>query len=43
MVAVKGEDCVPVELGKVAGNLKRVPLDHPWIRSARLVGTCFGD
>jgi 6-phosphofructokinase 1 len=43
MVAVKGEDCVLVELGKVAGNLKRVPLDHPWIRSARLVGTCFGD
>ena len=43
MVAVKGEECVPVELGKVAGNLKRVPLDHPWVQSARLVGTCFGD
>lgn len=43
MVAVKGEECVPVELGKVAGNLKRVPPDHPWIQSARLVGTCFGD
>lgn len=43
MVAVKGEECVPVELGKVAGNLKRVPPEHPWIQSARLVGTCFGD
>lgn len=43
MVAIKGEECVPVELGKVAGNLKRVPLEHPWIQSARLVGTCFGD
>jgi len=43
MVAVKGEECVPVELGEVAGKLKAVPLGHPWIQSARLVGTCFGD
>ena len=43
MVAVKGDDCVPVELGRVAGNLKSVPLDHPWLQSARLVSTCFGD
>ena len=43
MVAVQGAECVPVKLSKVAGHLRNVPLDHPWIRSARLVGTCFGD
>ncbi|HYG75208.1 MAG TPA: ATP-dependent 6-phosphofructokinase [Planctomycetota bacterium] len=43
MVAVKGEECVPVPLEKVAGKKKLVPTDHSWIRSARLVGTCFGD
>jgi len=43
MVAIKGTDCVPVELEKIAGKLRLVPADHPWIQSARLVGTCFGD
>jgi len=43
MVSVKGDDCVAVPLEKVAGKKKTVPVDHPWIRSARLVGTCFGD
>jgi len=43
MVAVKGERCVPVPLEKVAGSRKIVPPDHPWIESARLVGTSFGD
>ncbi len=43
MVAVRGEECVPVPLEEVAGRRKTVPRDHPWIRSARLVGTCFGD
>jgi len=43
MVAAKGPKCVPVPLEKVAGRLRTVPPDHPWIRSARLVGTCFGD
>ncbi len=43
MVAVRGEKCVPVPLEEVAGRRKTVPPDHPWIRSARLVGTCFGD
>jgi 6-phosphofructokinase 1 len=43
MVAVKGEECVPVPLEKVAGQIKTVPLDHEWIRTARLVGTCLGD
>ncbi len=43
MVAVKGDECVPVDLAEVAGKVKRVPAEHPWIESARLVGTCFGD
>jgi 6-phosphofructokinase 1 len=43
MIAVKGEETVPVKLKKVAGRRKTVPEDHSWIRSARLVGTCFGD
>jgi 6-phosphofructokinase len=43
MVAVRGQKCKPVPLAKVAGRRKTVPLDHSWICSARLVGTCFGD
>lgn len=43
MVAVKAEKCRPVPLEKVAGRLKIVPPDHAWVRSARLVGTRFGD
>lgn len=33
--------CVPLE--KVCGREKDVPLDHPWIKSARHVGTVLGD
>jgi len=43
MVAVRGDECVPIPLDEAAGQLKTVPLDHPWVQSARLVGTCFGD
>jgi len=43
MVGVKGEECVPVPLEDVAGKLRLVPLDHPWIATARLVGTCLGE
>lgn len=43
MLAVKGDDVVPVPLEEVAGKRKIVPQDHPWIESARNVGTCFGD
>jgi phosphofructokinase-like protein len=43
MVAVRGDECVPVPLEDVAGRRKTVPMDHPWIQSARLVGTSFGD
>ena len=43
MVAARGEDVKPVPIIDVAGRLKSVPTDHSWIRSARHVGTCFGD
>ena len=43
MVAVRGQKYKPVPLKKVAGRRKSVPLDHPWVKSARLVGTSFGD
>ncbi|MFZ2957967.1 MAG: ATP-dependent 6-phosphofructokinase [Candidatus Ozemobacteraceae bacterium] len=43
MVAVKGNDCIAVPIENVAGKRKSVPIDHSWIRTARLVGTCLGD
>ncbi len=43
MVAARGEGTEPVPLEKVAGRRKSVPLDHPWIKSARLVDTTLGD
>ena len=43
MVAVRGNDCVPVALEDVGGKIRLVPKDHEWIRTARLVETCFGD
>ena len=43
MVAAKGESTRPVKLEDVAGKVKVVPQDHPWISSARRVGTCMGD
>ncbi|MDO4260226.1 MAG: ATP-dependent 6-phosphofructokinase [Actinomycetaceae bacterium] len=42
-VAAQGQAAVPVPLAEVAGNLKTVPLDHPWILAARHVGTGMGD
>jgi 6-phosphofructokinase len=43
MVAARGDGAEPVPLEKVAGKLKTVPPDHPWIETARRVGTCLGD
>ncbi|MCF7688071.1 MAG: 6-phosphofructokinase [Cephaloticoccus sp.] len=43
MVGVKGTLCVPVPLAKAAATKRIVPLDHPWLGTARLVGTCLGD
>jgi len=43
MVAARGDGMQPVPLEQVAGKRKTVPLDHPWILSARSVGTSLGD
>ncbi len=43
LVASRGEGTQAVPLEEVAGIRKVVPLDHPWVESARRVGTCLGD
>jgi ATP-dependent phosphofructokinase / diphosphate-dependent phosphofructokinase len=43
MVAACGDGVRPVPIADVAGKRQGVPLDHPWLASARAVGTCFGD
>lgn len=43
MVAVDGSGTRAVPLEDVVGQKKIVPLDHPWVRAARSVGTCLGD
>lgn len=43
MVGIKGQECVPIPLEEVAGIKKTVPVDHPWIQTARLVETSLGD
>jgi 6-phosphofructokinase len=43
MVAARGETAELVPLAEVVGLRRTVPLDHPWVVSARMVGTCLGD
>lgn len=43
MVALRGQETKAVPLKKVVGKRKTVPFDHPWIESARGLGTCLGD
>lgn len=43
MVGIHGTSTVPVPLREVAGVKKLVPLDHPWLETAKLVETCLGD
>ena len=43
MVAATGDTTTTVPLEQVAGQLKYVPTDHPWVGTARRVGTCLGD
>jgi ATP-dependent phosphofructokinase / diphosphate-dependent phosphofructokinase len=43
MVAMQGGQVVPVALEEVVEGEKTVPLDHPWVMSARAVGTNLGD
>jgi len=43
MVGLHGTQIVPVPLTDLTGQHKQIPLDHPWIHSARQVGVSFGD
>lgn len=43
MVAVKGNELVPVPLSEVGGRLKLVEPDNQLVRKARALGTSFGD
>jgi phosphofructokinase-like protein len=43
MVGVKRNSIVNVPLKVVAKGPKTVPLNHPMIKAARSLGTCFGD
>jgi 6-phosphofructokinase 1 len=43
MVAARGEGVQAVPLEQVAGRRKLIPADHPWIETARSVGTSLGD
>ena len=43
MVGVKRNGLVAVPLREVARGPKTLPLNHPLIKSARSLGTCFGD
>lgn len=42
MVASRGEGVEAVPLSEVAGKIRYVPADHPWIKAAREVGTGLG-
>ena len=43
MVAARGDGTEAVPLEQVVGKRKNIPLDHPWIRTARDLGICLGD
>ena len=43
MVGVSGDGVKPVPLEDVAGRRKNVPLDHPWLQTARDLEICLGE
>lgn len=43
MVGVKKNSLVTIPLREVAKGPKTIPLNHPMIKAARSLGTCFGD
>jgi 6-phosphofructokinase 1 len=43
MVGLRDAEIQCVPLDQVIGKHKVIPLDHPWLESARRVGTCLGD
>ena len=43
MVANLGDEAVAVPLEDIAGQRRTVPLDHPWVATARSLGVSLGD
>jgi 6-phosphofructokinase 1 len=43
LVAARGQSTEAVPLKEIAGITKYVPLDHPWVDSARSLGIVLGD
>ena len=43
LVANKGDKAVPIPFEELIDKRNHVPLDHPWIQTARSVGTALGD
>jgi ATP-dependent phosphofructokinase / diphosphate-dependent phosphofructokinase len=43
MLAVRGDGIEPVPFHEVVGRRRVIPPDHPWLESARSVGTALGD
>jgi 6-phosphofructokinase len=43
LVVMRGRTVTHIPLEEAAGRQRLVPTDHPLIRHARNVGTCFGD
>jgi ATP-dependent phosphofructokinase / diphosphate-dependent phosphofructokinase len=43
MVATRHGDIKPVPLQEVIGRHKQIPIDHPWLESARRIGVSLGD
>lgn len=43
MLAVRGDNVQPIPLEEVADKRKLVPPNHPWLETAKRVGTCLGD
>ncbi len=43
MIAARGDHTEPVPLEQIVNKIKYVPTDHPWVISARNLGTSMGD
>lgn len=43
MIAVRGDEIQTVPIDQIVGKHKLIPMNHPWIESARRVGTSLGD
>ncbi len=43
LVVMKGRTVTDIPLEEAAGKQRLIPVDHPLVRAARNVGTCFGD